>query len=64
MSKQQKQTREQLVCCRLGETIRNIQCRRINKSGEKSAVLTTLTLRKDERSEPDIVAMIAKPRKD
>jgi two-component system CheB/CheR fusion protein len=57
---QQKATADRLRRCRKGQTIRNVECVRVNKTGAQLKGLLTLTLLTDERGAPEAVAMIAK----
>jgi two-component system CheB/CheR fusion protein len=48
---------EQLEQCRKGETIRSVECRRVDKSGREHKGLLTLSLLTDERGAPEAISM-------
>ncbi|HUK32367.1 MAG TPA: PAS domain-containing protein, partial [Vicinamibacterales bacterium] len=48
---------ERLERCRKGETIRSVECRRIDKSGGEHKGLMTLSLLSDERGTPDAISI-------
>ena len=48
---------ERLDQCRKGETIRSVECRRVDKSGREHKGLLTLSLLTDERGAPDAISM-------
>ena len=48
---------ERLEQCRKGETIRSIECRRVDKSGREHKGLLTLSLLTDERGAPEAISM-------
>ena len=57
----QKETAKLLLRCRDGETIRNVECQRVAKSGEVASVLLSLALLPtNENGHPDAIAMNAK----
>ena len=48
---------ERLEQCRKGETIRSVECRRIDKSGREHKGLLTLSLLTDERGAPEAISL-------
>src|SRR5215472_8266284 len=48
---------EQLERCRKGETIRSVECRRVDKGGREHKGLLTLSLLTDERGAPEAISM-------
>ena len=57
---QRKQTAEWFEHCRGGETIRNVECTRLDGADHATPVLLTLTLLTDEEGRPDAIAMSAR----
>jgi hypothetical protein len=51
---------ERLAACRRGETIRSVECRRIDKAGHEHKGLLTLSPLTDEKGEPDAISMTIK----
>jgi hypothetical protein len=48
---------KRLERCRKGETIRSVECRRLDKSVREHKGLLTLSLLTDERGAPDAISM-------
>ena len=57
---QHRETAQLLSRCRGGETIRNVECERLAKTGAVSPVLLSLALMTDEKGQPDAIAMSAR----
>ena len=51
---------KQLEACRKGETIRGVECRRINKSDVKRG-FSTLSLLTDEHGGPEAISVTIEP---
>jgi two-component system, chemotaxis family, CheB/CheR fusion protein len=51
---------DQLERCRKGDTIRSVECRRLDKQGREYRLLLTLSLLRLERGEPEAISMTFK----